>query len=245
MQTISRTRPKPSTYKRRGKLPNIGLLYKAEPPKRIESTELGLFFDNVETQYYPAGTVLFTPEDSGERLYILRQGLVDLFQITLSGKRLVTRQILPGSVFGIMGLVGQSVQGNFAEATEDSAICVITREDVFETLKQHPDITLRLLEIVGRRLHLIEGRLMEIAYSPVRVRLAHFLLTNADSASGVLNNLTHEEIGDTIGAVRQTVTETLGLLRNQGLIQTKPKWIRMINRHGLEEIVKGSEIGLT
>jgi CRP-like cAMP-binding protein len=211
----------------------------------MASIELGLFFDNVETQYYPAGTILFTPEDSGERLYILRQGLVDLFRLTSRGKRLVTRQILPGSVFGIMGLLGQSMQGNFAEAIEDSTICVITREDVVETLKQHPDITLRLLEIVGRRLRLIEERLVEAVYSPVRVRLAHFLLTNADSASGVLNNLTHEEIGDTIGAVRQTVTETLGLLRKQGLIQTKPKRIRIINRHGLEKIVKSSEIGLT
>jgi CRP-like cAMP-binding protein len=211
----------------------------------MASIELGLFFDNVETQYYPAGTILFTPEDSGERLYILRQGLVDLFRVTSSGKRLVTRQILPGSVFGIMGLLGQSMQGNFAEASEDSSICVITRENVLEMLKQHPDITLRLLEIVGRRLRLIEERLVEAVYSPVRVRLAHFLLTNADSASGVLNNLTHEEIGDTIGAVRQTVTETLGLLRKQGLIQTKPKRIRVINRHGLEEIVKSSEIGLT
>jgi CRP-like cAMP-binding protein len=211
----------------------------------MASIELGLFFDNVETQYYPAGTILFTPEDSGERLYILRQGLVDLFRVTSSGKRLVTRQILPGSVFGIMGLLGQSMQGNFAEASEDSSICVITRENVLEMLKQHPDITLRLLEIVGRRLRLIEERLVEAVYSPVRVRLAHFLLTNADSASGVLNNLTHEEIGDTIGAVRQTVTETLGLLRKQGLILTRPKEIRIIDRHGLEKIVKSSEIGLT
>ena len=241
MQTISRMRPKPSTYKRRGKLLNVGLLYKAKLPQRIESIELGLFFDNTETQYYPAGSMLFSPEDSGERLYILRQGLVDLFRVTLSGKRLVTRQILPGSVFGIMGLLGQSTQGNFAETAEDSTICVITRDDVLETLKQHPDVTLHLLEIVGRRLRLIEERLVETVYSPVRVRLAHFLLTNADSASGVLSNLTHEEIGDTIGAVRQTVTETLGLLRKQGLIQTKPKRIRIINRHGLEEIVKSSE----
>ena len=241
MQTISRMRPKPSTYKRRGKLLSVGLLYKAELPQRVESIELGLFFDNSETQYYPAGTILFSPEDSGERLYILGQGLVDLFRVTLSGKRLVTRQILPGSVFGIMGLLGQSTQGNFAEAAEDSTICVITRDDVLETLKQHPDVTLYLLEIVGKRLRLIEERLVEAVYSPVRVRLAHFLLTNADSASGVLNNLTHEEIGDTIGAVRQTVTETLGLLRKQGLVQTKPKQIRIINRHGLEEIVKSSE----
>ena len=96
------------------------------------------------------------PEDSTERLYILKQGRVDLFLVTASGKRLVTRQILPGSVFGIMGLLGQTMQGSFAEATEDSTICVITREDVLALLKHWPGVALRLLEIVGNRLRLLE-----------------------------------------------------------------------------------------
>ena len=85
-----------------------------------------------------------------------------------------------------------------------------------------------------------QKRFLEITYSPVSVRLAHFLLINADSASGMLSNLTHEEIGDMIGAVRQTVTETLSVMRNQGLILTEPKQIRIIDRQGIEEIARGS-----
>jgi CRP-like cAMP-binding protein len=226
--------------KRTGKLPNISTLYAAELFKGIESTELELALDDVELQTCPAGTMVFTPEDSTERLYILKQGRVDLFLVTASGKRLVTRQILPGSVFGIMGLLGRTMQGSFAEATEDSTICVITREDVLALIKRWPGLALRLLEIVGDRLRLLEDRFLEITYSPVSMRLAHFLLINADSASGVLSNLTHEEIGDMIGAVRQTVTETLSVMRNQGLILTEPKQIRIIDRQGIEGIARGS-----
>jgi len=82
---------------------------------------------------------------------------------------------------------------------------------------------------------------METVYSPVRVRVSHFLLSNADSASGVLTGITHEEVANTVGAVRQTVTENLSLMRKQGLILTGPKEIRIIDREGLEEIIRDSE----
>jgi len=243
---MSRTKPKQSLSKRTSKLRRtISDLYAADLFKGIEPSELGGFFDDVELQTCPVGTVFFTPEDYCERLYILRQGRVDLYRLTTSGKRLVTRQILPGSVFGVMGLLGQSMQGNFAEAIEESSICMITREDVVALLKRRPDVVLRVLEIVGNRLRLLEERLVEVVYSPVSVRLAHFLLTNVDSASGLLTNVTHSEIGDTIGAVRQTVTETLSLMRKRGLILTGPKQIRIIDRHGLEEIVQSSGMRLS
>jgi CRP/FNR family cyclic AMP-dependent transcriptional regulator len=227
-------------YKRRSR-PLAGVpLNKAELARGTEVDELGLLFNGVDIQDCPEGAILFTPEDSSERLYILRKGSVDLFRVTQSGKRLVTKHILPGSVFGLMGLLGQTMHGCFAEATKTSTISVVTREDVLELLKTRFDIALRLLDMVGKRLTDIEERLVESAYSSVRVRLAHFLLTESDPESGLLLNMTHEEIGDTIGAVRQTVTEVLNSMRNQGLIVIRSKQIRVIYRRGLEEIIQNS-----
>jgi CRP/FNR family transcriptional regulator, cyclic AMP receptor protein len=220
----------------------MSLLYEMDLFKGLEPIELAIFFDEVELKSYPAGCIVFSPEDAScERLYILKEGQVERYRLTVSGKRLVTRRILPGSVFGVMGLLGRTMQGNFAEATEDSSIYEVTREHVLALLKRQPDLTLRILEIVGNRLRLLEERLVEAVYSPVNVRLAHFLLTNVDSDSGVLANVTHDEIGNTIGAVRQTVTENLSLFRKQRLIITKPKKIQIIDRHGLEKIIIGSE----
>jgi CRP-like cAMP-binding protein len=215
----------------------IPTLYAADLFRGIELSQLGLLFDNTKVQNYPIGTMLFTPDESSERLYILKQGRVDLFRLTASGRRLVTRRIEPGSVFGLMGLLGQTIQGNFAETIEDSEIYTITREDVLALFKKRPDVALRILEIVGNRLRLLEERLLETVYSPVKVRLAHFLLSNADLSSGLLTNITHEEIGDNIGAIRQTVTEVLGLMQRQGLIVIRPRKIRIVDRQGLEKLV--------
>jgi CRP/FNR family transcriptional regulator len=108
-------------------------------------------------------------------------------------------------------------------------------------LEKRPELLVHILEAVGERLCLLEERFIEIFDCPISVRLAHFLLTNADPVSGVLNNITHEEIGDIIGAVRQTVTEALSHMRKQGLILTGLKQIHIIDRHGLNEIMEDSE----
>ena len=241
-KTISATSLSRSSDHQGGDLQNVsGMLYDMALFTGLEPVGLVSSFDDAEVCTYLAGSIVFTPEDSPcERLYILRRGRVNLYRLTSSGKRLVTRQILPGSVFGVSALLGRVTQKNFAEAVEESEISIISREQVLELLKRRPDLALQIIEMVCKRLYFLEERLVETAYNPVIVRLAYFLLSNADSTTGVLANISHEQIGDTIGAVRQTVTETLSLLRKKELISTKPKQIRIIDRHGLEEIIHDS-----
>jgi CRP-like cAMP-binding protein len=213
--------------------------YESDLFKGLKPEELALLFEKMEIRAYPKGNLIFMPEDAScENLYLLNQGQVEMYRLTASGKRLVTRHISQGGVFGVRGLLGRGMQKNFAETTENSTIGVITREQVLGYLQHHPDLMLRILDNVCSRLYLLEERLVEVVYNPVSVRLAYFLLTNADAASGVLTDITHEEIGNQIGAVRQTVAENLSLLRKQGLIQTQPGQICLIDRHRLEEVIR-------
>ena len=62
-----------------------------------------------------------------------------------------------------------------------------------------------------------------------------------DPTSGVIIKATHEEIGDAIGAVRQTVSENLSIMKKHGLVLTGPRRIQLLDRRELEEIVRNSE----
>lgn len=218
------------------------LFYENELFKGLYPAELRLLFHKMQVKVYKAGNIIFMPEDpSCEKLYLLSQGRVKMYRLTANGKRLVTRHISPGGIFGVRGLFSRRMQKNFAEAVEDSVIGVITKEQVLDHLKLQPDLMLRILENVCSRLYLLEDRLVETVYNPVNVRLAYFLLTNADPSSDILHDFTHEEIGNRIGAIRQTVTEKLGLMRKQGLIQTKPGQVLIIDRDRLEEMIRNRE----
>jgi CRP-like cAMP-binding protein len=140
-----------------------------------------------------------------------------------------------------MGLLGQGMQGNFAETAEDSLVRVTTTEQVKRLLKSDPDFALRILQLVGNRLNELEERFVQIAYSPASARMAHLLLANMDPATGAVEGLTHAEIGDTIGALRQTVTEILASFKRRGLVTTGCRRICILDRPGLKSLTMTAE----
>ena len=219
------------------------------PPFRTLQTEiledlppndLRFLFANAPKVVVPARSVLFTPEDAGQTLFHLVRGKVDLFRLTRDGKRLVTRQVMPGSVFGVMRILGQPNRGNFAEAIDKSVLQSTTRALVLDAFRARPELALRLLDHLGSRLSEVEERLVAVAFSPLPVRLAHYLLNRLETSPDTVDTvagISHAEVADTIGASRQSVTSTLNLMKKQGLVQIERRRIRIIDRKRLEEIL--------
>jgi CRP/FNR family transcriptional regulator len=221
----------------------VEYLQRVDVLKDLTREEIEALFQGVLLRECRPGTVLFTPEDSSEQLFFLKEGQVSIYRLSSSGKRLLTRRVGPGAVFGEMGLLGQSLQGCFAEASESSLVCVASRRDVLRVLRQRPDVSLRMLEASGRRLQLLEERLEQAYFSPVKVRLASFLLANSEPSRGVVEGYTHEEMGDIIGALRQTVTETLSEMQAKGLVEVGHKQVRIKDRARLEQLAVAEEAG--
>jgi CRP/FNR family transcriptional regulator, cyclic AMP receptor protein len=230
-----RSRRSGTEYKK-SLMAKVDYLQRVDVFKGLTRDEIERFGKELPMQACASGTLFFTPYDTTERLFILKEGHVELYRLTVNGKKLVTRRLGPGSIFGEMGLMGQTMHGEFAEATGDALVCTATREDVLRILREHPDVAVRFLEAIGSRLKVLEERLQHAVFSPVPVRLASFILANANPKAGVVSGLTHAEIGDTIGALRQMVTETLSKWRNEGLIEVGHKCIQIKDWDGLKAI---------
>jgi CRP-like cAMP-binding protein len=71
--------------------------------------------------------------------------------------------------------------------------------------------------------------------------LANLLLATADPISGILTNISHDEIGNMIGAARQTITKNLDEMRKQGILIIKQKRIQIVDRRALEQLIERSQ----
>ena len=64
------------------------------------------------------GKVFYRPEETGEVLFIVKEGRVQLYRISPEGKKLVIATLGAGTLFGEMPLLGQQLHNTFAEASE-------------------------------------------------------------------------------------------------------------------------------
>lgn len=191
-----------------------------------------------------AGTLIYSPEEHGEVLFLLKEGRVRLYRLSPDGKALTTAMIEPGAVFGEMALLGQGMQDSFAEALADCALYVLSRRDVQEVLLADPRVSRRLLELVSRRLSATERKLEEFAFRNVPQRLASLLLQLAHVPPGrsagpvtLPARYTHQQLAEMIGTYRETVTKVLNDLRQQGLVRMEHGHIQLVDTAALQAMI--------
>jgi CRP/FNR family cyclic AMP-dependent transcriptional regulator len=181
------------------------------------------------------GRVFYTPGESGEVLFILKKGSVQLYRIAPDGKRLVIGALRSGAVFGEMGLIGQGMYDSFAEASEDCTLCVMSRSDVEMLVASKPAFAIGLLELMGQRLQDIESTLERFAFRSVASRLASLLLSLRDDNDEICG-LSQQNLAERIGTHRETATRALNDFRADGIVEIGRERVRVIDAARLQAI---------
>jgi CRP/FNR family cyclic AMP-dependent transcriptional regulator len=174
------------------------------------------------------GRVFYSPDDVGEVVFILKRGKVDLYRLTGDGRKLVTATLGAHTIFGEMGLIGQRMYGCYAEAAEECLLCVLSRSDMQALVRRNPEVGLLLLAEVERRFQEREAELVATAFRGLPARLAALLLREAD-ASGTVVGLSHQDLAERLGTYRETVSQLLARLRDEGLVSMERKRIHLLD----------------
>ncbi len=166
-----------------------------------------------------AKALLYSPERPLEVLFMLKEGRVHLYSLSLDG-RMITRAILEaGTLFGEMALMGQSLHGSYAQALSPCTLCVMNVADVRDILLSDARIAQRILEVLGKRLLDVERRMSILTFKLVPIRVISLLLHLSENGISPELYCTHEELASMVGANRETVTRVLNELRIRGAIE--------------------------
>ena len=206
----------------------------------LSSNELEAMDRQITMSSCAPGRIFYMPEDSGEVLFLLKKGRVQLYRISPNGKKLVVETLGPGAIFGEMSLVGQGMHNTFAEAVDECLLCVMSRSDVERLMRDKPMVSFRFVEALGDRVASLESRLEEIAFKSIPARLASLLLRLSDEQGeeNVISGYTHQDLGEMLGTYRETVTQTLNEFKSDGLVDISRKRVEIRDRNGLEMIAE-------
>ena len=210
----------------------IGYLSMMDLFRDLSPAELEEIDRATRMQTCRAGRVFYSPDDRGEVLFLLKKGAVQIYRMSPEGRKLIIAQLPQYSFFGEMSCIGQGMYDTFAEASEESLICTMSRSDVERLLLSKPKIALRILEAVGERVVRAERQLEEIAFKGLIPRLASLLLGQAEGNE--ITGLSHQDIAERLGVYRETVTSALNELKTAGIVEIGRKRITIASRPRLE-----------
>ncbi|MGD2252958.1 MAG: Crp/Fnr family transcriptional regulator [Anaerolineales bacterium] len=200
-------------------------------PQEMEEVDRAITMSTCEP-----GRVFYAPEETGEVLFLLKSGRVQLYRLSPDGKKLVVAVLEQGAIFGEMSLVGQGMHNTFAEAIEPCTLCAMSRADVERLILSKPKVGVRILEIMARRLSESETKLEELAFKSIPGRLASLLLKLSEKADpgNLVLGYTHQDLAEMVGTYRETTTQTLNEFKNRGLIAIARKRITILDRSALQ-----------
>ena len=195
------------------------------------------------TTLYPRGALLFVEGQPGRGVYILCSGRVKLSATSSDARVIITRIARAGDILGLCATLSGEPYEVTAETLEPSQVNFVRAADFTRFLAANAEASLRAAEQLGRNYStaLEQVRLLGLSHSAA-AKLARFLLevggAPCSNADRLRLALTHEEIGQLIGASRETVTRLFSEFKHENLIQVEGAVLRLNNRPALEAIAK-------
>ncbi|MBT3373664.1 MAG: Crp/Fnr family transcriptional regulator [Rhodospirillaceae bacterium] len=169
---------------------------------------------------YPRGTSLFMQGEPADRFFIILEGWVKGFRQAPDGHESVIAVFGPGESFAEAAMF---VSGNFPISTEiaaDARLLVIPRSGILKQLRDDPDIALKMLASMSRRLRGFVQQVEQLTVKSATQRLASFLekLVDVDEGSDEFElPLDKMLIAGRLGMQPETLSRALSKLRSIGV----------------------------
>ena len=210
------------------------LIFQGLPGQQIEQVK-----DVAVSRNYARGELVFMEQDKGNGFYLVAEGMVKVFKVSPSGKEQILHVFGPGEPFGEVPVFsGKRFPAN-AETIRKSRLLFFPRTAFLDLITAHPSLALNMLAVLSMRLRQFTNQVENLSLKEVPARLAAYLLylsTEQERDDFVTLHISKGQLASLLGTIPETLSRILSRMNKQGLIETKDRTIRLMNREGLESL---------
>lgn len=117
----------------------------------LSETEVRLLVPNVQAHEFGAGETIFTQGETGDSMYVIRRGSVEVLGHTENGKaRRIAILSRPG-IIGEAAMMTGEARNATCKAHTDAELLELNRESFAELFKQHPEAVVQISEVIANR----------------------------------------------------------------------------------------------
>jgi CRP-like cAMP-binding protein len=214
----------------------------------LTEQEMHTLATRVSKKHFQRGELLFGEGDACAGLFLVATGKIRIFKLSPAGREQVLAVEGPGSSFAELPVFDGGNYPASASAMEDAEVLFISRKDFQNFCREHPEVALKVIAVVGSRLRRLVGIIEDLSFTTVRHRLIALILrltqaSGTTSKEGVCVELTktHQDLAAELGTVRELVSRNLSRLHAEGYLEVDGRRIIVKDLAGLKREQATSE----
>lgn len=177
---------------------------------------------------FEAGASIYSEGDAPDSCYLIQEGRVRLVKRIRSSDRSLT-VLRPGDLFGEDALLSDTARGASAVALTDVSALALDRKTFGILLSSNPEVALRLVEQLVRRLRHAEEQLENAMLRDQPSRVVNTLLrlagSSARAADGHILSISPLELSSRVGLDVDAVKRAVQQLRDGGYVRIQDERI--------------------
>jgi len=192
----------------------------------LEQGELENFSHVAVARSFPAGTRVFHEGDRSDACYIVREGSFRVTREHSDGRAITLATLGSGDIFGELAMLDGEVRSASVEALTDGELLALPAGEVRALLARHPDITVKLVAALVRRLRTANERISRQSFQTVPSRVAGVLsqlvaeeAPRSSEEAGVTIRMNQADLAQLAGTSRESVSRFLADLERAGVVK--------------------------
>ena len=201
------------------------------------------------TRVYKARETIVTKGEPANEFFVLLRGRAKVTAQGADGADTAINVMGPGEVFGEIGVLDGQPRSATVTTLEECEMAVVDKRAFHGLLEASPPVAIKLLAVLAGRIRELTTRVEDRAFLDVPARLAKQLLWLAgnhgtESESGarvrIELKLSQQELGDFIGATRESVNKNLRDWSRSGFIKHERDYLEILDLDALRAIAEKS-----
>jgi CRP/FNR family transcriptional regulator len=205
---------------------NAELLSRIPVFAELGADDLGRVAQVAVPRAYEGQQVIFREGDDSDTCYIVRSGHARAIRQHSDGRTITLARFGPGDIFGELAMFDDERRSATVEALDDLSTVAIPGSAMRGLLQRHPEIAVKLVIALGRRLRAANERLSRQSFQTVQSRVAAVLDQLVEQARSegeggardVLVTATQAELAQLAGSSRESASRFLAVLERAGVI---------------------------
>jgi CRP-like cAMP-binding protein len=191
----------------------------------LEHDDLGRIAQLAVPRTFEPAQIVFREGDASDTCYVVRSGRARAIREHADGRTITLATFGPGDIFGELAMFEDELRSATVEAVQRTSVVAVLGPDMRRLMVEHPEISIRLVVALGRRLRETNDRLAKQSFQTVQSRVAVVLgelvaqaVAAGASSQEVLLTATQADLAKLAGSSRESASRFLAVLERAGVI---------------------------